>query len=102
MQTVIDDGGDIPLIRTVRLLFNERGNNEDLLKRIAGLLHLRHQLIVHALREVVEQAADGVRRVLVDEELIGVREEVALQLIPPVLCGGDLADERIVAEVVVV
>ena len=79
VEAVVDHGGDVRAVLAIRLLFNERGNNEDLLKRIAGLLHLRHQLIVHALREVVEQAADGVRRVLVDEELIGVREKIALE-----------------------
>ena len=80
VEAVVDHGGDVRAVRAIRLLFNERGNNEDLLKRIAGLLHLRHQLIVHALREVVEQAADGVRRVLIDEELVGVREKIALEL----------------------
>ena len=80
VEAVVDHGGDVRAVLAIRLLFNERGNNEDLLKRIAGLLHLRHQLIVHALREVVEQAADGVRRVLIDEELVGVREKIALEL----------------------
>ena len=31
LQTVIDDGGDIPLIRTVRLLFNEGGDDDHIL-----------------------------------------------------------------------
>ena len=79
VEAVVDHRGDVRAVLAIRLLFNERGNNEDLIKRIAGLLHLRHQLIVHALREVVEQAADGVRRVLIDEELVGVREKIALE-----------------------
>ena len=54
VEAVVNHGGDVRAVLAIRLLFNERGNNEDLLKRIAGLLHLRHQLIVHALREVVE------------------------------------------------
>ena len=79
VEAVIDDGGDLGVVRAVGLLLDEGGDGDDLLQAVAGLLHRLHPLLGHLAVEVVQQALDGGGGLLVQVELIGVREEVALQ-----------------------
>ena len=94
VETVIDDRRDVLAVRAVRLLFDERGDGQDLVERIAGGLDLLHELIAHLCIKVVEQSRQRVRRVLVHEEFVGIGEEIALKARQVALF--IVVDERIV------
>ena len=79
LQPVVNDRGDVGLIRAVGLLLDQGGDGDDLLQGVAGLLHLGHPLLVHAADKVADQPVQGVLGVMAHIELIGVREEEALQ-----------------------
>ena len=79
-QTVIDDGGDGRALLVVRSLgLYHRGDDDSLVQRDAEVVrlrvHIRRQLAV----EVQQELVDGARRLHALIELVGVREEVALQ-----------------------
>ena len=79
LQTVVDDGGDVSLVGAVRLLLDQGGDGDDLMEAAAGCLHLLHPALVHAADEVAQQTVQRVLGVVSHIELVGIREEIALQ-----------------------
>ena len=81
MQAVIDDGGDIPLIRTVRLLFNEGGDDDHILHAVTHGFGLGggERILVDTVSEGIDQLTQSILGIVILVELIGVREQVALQ-----------------------
>ena len=115
-QAVIDDGGDrCALGRSGRLLFDEGCDRDEVVERKLGVRDLRfgERILPHTLGkavvqrvqrvievagefvvEVAQEFVNDVLRVVSHIELVGIREEIALQ---PVLAAvGDLLQERIV------
>ena len=78
-QTVVDHRGDVGLIGAVGLLLNEGGDGDDLLQAVFGGLHLLHPLPVHLAAEVVQQAVQRGAGLFAHVEIVGVREQIALQ-----------------------
>ena len=81
LQAVIDDGGDIPLIRTVRLLFNEGGDDDHILHAVTHGFGLGggERILVDTVSEGIDQLTQSILGIVILVELIGVREQVALQ-----------------------
>ena len=94
LQTVVNHRGDLPLVRTVGLLFNQGCNGDDLLQIIAPSLRGRQQFVVQLAVKVGEHLIQRVGGLFgVDIELVGVREEIALQ---PADVLGVVVDEAVI------
>ena len=80
-ETVIEHGGDVGTLLVIPdgLLFNDGGQCDDLTEAVLGVLDIRQQIAADTGLEVGEQAIQRRDGVLLVEELVGIREEVALQ-----------------------
>ena len=98
LQPVVDHGGDVAVVRAVRLFFDQGCDGDDIVQVVAPLLRLGKQIVVQLAVEVVQQTLEGPGGLThVGVELIGVREEIALQ---PADVRGLIVDE-VVVEVIV-
>ena len=84
------------LSRSVGLPLHQGGDGEDVRQAVAGLLEQLHQILVvgHLVVEVGEHGAEGQLRPSALVEVVGVREQIALQ-------AADAAQILVVDEVVV-
>ena len=79
IQTVIDDRGDLGLVRAVGLLFDQGSDGDDLFQAVPPGLRLGQQIIVQLAVEVLDEPVQGIGGFFIQVEIIGVREQIALQ-----------------------
>ena len=78
-QAVVDDGGDLPPVLTVSLLFDHGGHSEHLVDGASAVRHLLAHLIGELGVEGLKHLVDGVQGIVGRVELVGGGEQVALQ-----------------------